>query len=119
MQHHRPTPLPLSVREIAQAREAEAIITQHTGPFRPVRLTNTDALPAIVPPASVIIHLGSVQERLANLTQNSQAFLITGYRMAYLHQRVQLQDARYTITDIWADRERPSRIMARLEREDA
>jgi hypothetical protein len=39
--------------------------------------------------------------------------------MAYLHQRVWLQDAKYTITDIWADREHPSKIMARLEREDA
>lgn len=114
MQHR-----PLSVREIAQAREAELIITQHTGPFRPVRLATTDALPAIQPPVSVIIHLGSVQATLANLTANSQAFLVTGYRMAFLHQRVQLQDARYAIVDIWADRERPSRIMARLEREDA
>lgn len=117
--HHRPTPLPLSVRDIAQAREAEEIVRQHTGAIRPVRLTNTGPLPAIAPPASVVIHLGSVQTSLANLTPNSQAFLVTGYRMAYLHQRVQLQDAQYAIADIWADRERPSRIMARLEREDA
>lgn len=114
--HHRPTPL--SVRDIAQAREAEAIVRQHTGAIHPICLTNTDSLPAIQPPASVVIHLGSVQASLAHLTANSQAFLVTGYRMAYLHQHVQLQDARYTIADIWADRERPSRIMARLERED-
>lgn len=110
---HQPTPLPESIRQIA-ARH-----TQVTGPIRPIRLTNTGPLPAIQPPASVVIHLGSVQASLAHLTTNSQAFLITGYRMAYLHQRVWLQDAKYTITDIWADREHPSKIMARLEREDA
>lgn len=111
----QPTRSPESIRTIA-ARNAA---TQTTGPIRPVRLTNTGPLPAIAPPASVVIHLGSVQATLVNLTVNSQSFLMTGYRMAYLHQQVWLQDTLYTIVDIWADRERPSRIMARLEREDA
>lgn len=109
----QPTPLPPSVREIA-ARNAQV-----TGPIRPIRLVNTGPLPAIQPPASVVIHLGSVQATLAHLTINSQAFLVTGYRMAYLHQTVYLQDAKYTIADIWADREHPAKIMARLELEGA
>lgn len=117
--HHRPTPLPLSVRDIAQAREAETIIRQHTGAIRPVRLTNTGPLPAIAPPASVVIHIGSVQPSLVNLTPVSLSILVTGYEMAYKYRHVFLQDAQYVITHIFPDRERPSRIMARLEREDA
>lgn len=106
----QPTPLPPSVRAIA-ARNAQV-----TGP---IRLTNTGPLAAITPPASVVIHLGSVQASLVHLTVNSQAFIVTGYRMAYMYKQVWLQDTLYTIVDIWPDRDRPSRIMARLEREDA
>ena len=65
---HQPTPLPLSVREIAHIREAEANMRQTTGSIRPVRLVNTGPLPAIQPPTNVIIHIGSVQASLANLT---------------------------------------------------
>ncbi len=115
---HQPTPLPLSVREIAQAREAEAVLAQHTGAIRPVRLVNTDSLPAIQPPRSVVIHLGSVQPSLVDLTPFSQSLLLTGYRMAYLDRHIRLQDVSYIVAAIYPDRERPSRIMARLERED-
>jgi hypothetical protein len=111
---HQPTPLPESIRQIA-ARNA----TQTTGPIRPVRLTNTGPLPAIQPPASVVIHLGSVQPSLVDLTPVSLSILVTGYEMAYKYRHVQLQDVSYIITHIFPDKERPSRIMARLEREDA
>lgn len=111
-------PLLPSVRAIAEAHAAELAIAQHTGPLKPIRLTTTDPIPVVKPPTSTVIHLGSVQSTLVHLTFNSLAFIVTGYRMAYLHQPVYLADAKYIITDVWADTERPHRIMARLERED-
>jgi hypothetical protein len=109
----------LSARERASLHAIANQTTQITGAIRAV---NTGPLHTVIePPASAIVHIGSVQPSLMNLTPMTQNVLVGGYRMAYLHRRIRLHDALYIIAEIWADQQQTGKILARMERieEDA
>lgn len=94
--------------------------TQITGAIRPIRLMNTDAMPAVTPDVA-IIHVASIHSGFIRINPICAKIVLGGFRIAFLHKCIVLTDVVYKVMDIRFNQDNPGEIMARLERmpEDA
>lgn len=108
----------MSGERLMEFRKRQAIAeipTQITGAIRPIRLMNTDAMPAITPDIA-IIHIASIHTVLIRINPICAKIVLGGFRIAFMGKCLEMTDAVYRIADVYFNQDNVGEIMARMER---